>query len=78
MNEGPTKIVTEHLSCIGCCHLVRCVVATGRHPIHDHACSHPDVTYKTMYIMPDVWSHTDRHIGSTDRTPDWCPFRKES
>lgn len=73
MMDGPTMLEPEaRLVCGLCCYHDQRMIRSGMNPQYDHFCKHPDV----LRQEPETMHRTHaRHIGTHDRTPDWCPFR---
>ena len=73
-NEGPTEIRTVQLHCPGCKYHTSKMVMSGRDPVYDHFCKHPESIEKYSHVgeRDGVW------MGSTGITPWWCPYRKEN
>lgn len=78
MKEGPTVIKTEHRSCLGCMWLNRRMVRSGRDPEYDHRCDHPGVEHRTLGVSVELEWMNMNVIGTSDRTPGWCPFLAEA
>lgn len=74
MADGPREVTITRLLCDRCSFLVAHenrgrVEAVGR----DHYCSHPDADDD----QPMLSGLYGRFIGTTARTPGWCPFLRE-
>ena len=76
MSDGPRIITTATLRCCGCSELDKRAVQTGRRPVFEHYCRHADAAGDDRRLIRWLDEPDGRFIGSTDVTPDWCPFRR--
>lgn len=73
-NEGPTfvpqrvVVVDEYTTCQGCKFHEHKLFISGRNPVYDHTCNHPELIGDNL-IEHDLY-------GKKIITPEWCPFLK--
>lgn len=71
MRDGPTVVVQEYRSCLGCRWLDHRMVMSGMHPIYENSCTHPDADVPCTFLSEFL--RRGRFIGRSDVTPEWCP-----
>lgn len=68
--EGPSIKKITITVCQGCKYLLSDLSKTGRNPVRNYHCIHPDVVIKTEFPIVQ----TPMPIGYSDDTPEWCPY----
>lgn len=70
--EGPTTLQLSETRCGLCQYHDQTMLRSGRHPIYEHFCTHPE-SGQSAY---ESRHNAGREIGRDDITPGWCPYIK--
>lgn len=79
--EGPTTntFTVTNTTCFDCKYHESNLMKSGKDPIYNHFCLHPESTetnenYTPLYLLLDDIKKV--YIGKSSTTPEWCPFLK--
>ena len=77
---GSTVRQYSRLECGLCKYHFKRMFKSGRNPIYHHFCEHPGIDEKSVKQSKGLETindlSSDRFIGETDITPDWCPISR--
>lgn len=60
--------------CRSCQHHDNRLLKSGRNPIREHVCTHPNFVGNNQFMSSILGKTNGKKIGNDSKTPRWCPF----